>query len=275
MLLMVLAAPLPAQWVPLHVHDFETAMDPWTHTNGQAFPYGWGRQTSAIHPGWVPPNPGGWCLWIDSDATGQAGTADTAKSPAIPGDSCNPFKVKWGMGYEDFYSGTDFMQMLYRLRNDGQWQPWAVGRSYYADIVKADSLLVAQPAESLQVAFYYSDEGTWAGWACVDNIEITGFITGVEGDPTGTPEQPSFILRPSRPNPVRETATLSFVLSRDGPYSFTVYNISGQKIGMINGRGSAGHNEAVWNTRDVCNGVYLYRLATESGTAGGKLVVAR
>lgn len=276
-ILMTLATSLPAQLVPLHVQDFEAAMEPWTHTNGQAFPYGWDRQPATLHPGWAPPNSGGWCLWIDSDATGEIGTSDFAVSPPIATTDYNPLRIRWGIVYEDFYNpGADYCLMQSRTHEGGNWGGWAAGKIYQADVQKTDSIALIGSCDSIQIRFFYTDGDVLpCAWAAIDNIEVTGFYTGVEGNPTGMPDQPCLILRPIRPNPVKDAATFSFDLSRAGPYSLMVYNISGQKIGKINGCGSSGHNEAVWNTKGAINGVYLYRLSTESGTAAGKLVVAR
>lgn len=272
---MILAMPLSAQWLPLHSQAFEDSAASWTHSNGQPFPYGWGRQASGLHPGWAPPNAGGWCLWIDSDATGQAGTADTAFSPAVPGDSCDPVKIRWGIGYDDYYSGADFMRMLYRINTGGIWQSWAIGKSYTADAVRDDSVMIAQQVESLQVAFYYSDGGTWAGWAAVDNVEVSGFVTGVAGEP-GPSAGPAVGLTVScRPNPARDRVVFSFRLPGACPYEIRVYDISGHLAAVVGGAGENGLNQTVLWTGGLSPGVYLYRVASWEGSAAGRMAVLR
>ncbi len=254
---MILAHSLPAQWALLHYQDFEPAMAPWTHSNGQPFPYGWGRQASTRRPGWAPPNSGNWCLWIDSDATGQAGTSDTAMSPPILADDCNPIKIKWGIGYDDFYYGADFVRMLYRLRDTVQWQPWTAGKSYAVDTVKTDSLTIAQQAESLQVAFYYTDAGTWAGWAAIDNVEVSGIFTGVSGRPTPLAADESGIQISISPNPVRGRAAIDAILPRDGNYATMIYNAAGQRVFTANCQGRAGHNRLYYDASLAGPGINL------------------
>ncbi|MRR09075.1 hypothetical protein EG831_03090, partial [bacterium] len=164
----------PKAWMTLHTQDFETAMAPWTHTNGQAFPNGWDRQNSALHSTWTPPAAGSWSLWIDSDAAGSgASQADTAMSPAVATPSMDTIKFVWGHSF-NYYSAADLYQVLHRTFSTGAWSAWIVDRSYTADLTPVwDSVTITDEVDSIQLGFYY--QGAYGWYTAVDNVTITGF----------------------------------------------------------------------------------------------------
>ena len=272
--------PLPAQWVPLHIQDFETTMAPWTHSNGQAFPFGWGRQAATIHPGWAPPNPGSWCLWIDSDATGEIGTSDFAVSPPITATGYYPLRVRWGIGYDDFYNpGVDYCQMQYRIHTSGTWCSWAAGRTYQTDALKQDSIDITGPCDSVQLRFFYTDGDVMpCAWAAIDNVDVFGSYTGVEGQPAEPAAPEAVSLSQICPNPFRQSTIISYQHPRAGQVSLKVYNIAGQLVRtLVNGTRPAGAQQARWDGRDdrdrkIAAGVYVCRLDAEGTNATRKLV---
>ena len=102
---------------------------------------------------------------------------------------------------------------------------------------------------------------------------------GVAGNPV-TPTAHKFSLNQNRPNPVNKVAELSFTLPKSGNYSLKIYNIAGQVIKTLDGKGTAGQNTITWNGMDnggrkVANGVYLYNLNAFGNSATKKLVVVR
>ena len=97
--------------------------------------------------------------------------------------------------------------------------------------------------------------------------------SGVAGKP-GTVVQP-FVLNQNRPNPVSGNTAISFSLPRAGDYSLKVYNVAGQVVSIVNGRGDAGNNTVNWNSRAVSNGVYFYQLNAAGSTAVKKMVVIK
>jgi len=111
-------------------------------------------------------------------------------------------------------------------------------------------------------------------------VNTTDWIpSGVEGTPTGA-TAPKFSLNQNRPNPVNKLAELSFTLPKSGNYSLKIYNIAGQMIRTLDGKGVAGQNTVTWNGLDnsgckVANGVYLYTLNAFGNSATKKLVVVR
>ena len=103
----------------------------------------------------------------------------------------------------------------------------------------------------------------------------TSEYTGVEGKPTELAKPAIFALLPNFPNPVSSRTTLSFNLPKAGEYSLKVYNIAGQMVDRIGGRGQAGPNSVSWNASKSGAGVYFYRLSSGGQSATGKLVVVK
>lgn len=110
-------------------------------------------------------------------------------------------------------------------------------------------------------------------------VDTKWWPLGVTGQPQTTPVH-SFALSNSRPNPVKGNAEISFSLPKSGNYSITIYNIVGQPVKVLEGKGNVGVNKVSWNSCDnnghkVSNGVYLYTLKALGNSATKKLVVVR
>jgi len=125
--------------------------------------------------------------------------------------------------------------------------------------------------------------GTTSAWSDVYTFTYGGTSIdstfGVTGQPQDKPSC-SFALSQSRPNPVKGNAEIAFNLPKSGNYSVTIYNIVGQPVRVLEGKGNAGVNKISWNScdnngRKVSNGVYLYTLKALGNTATKKLVVVR
>ncbi|MCU0608125.1 MAG: T9SS type A sorting domain-containing protein, partial [Candidatus Edwardsbacteria bacterium] len=103
--------------------------------------------------------------------------------------------------------------------------------------------------------------------------------SGVTGNPT-KPVSYGFALSQSRPNPARVRAQVSFSLRNAGDYTMKVYNIAGQVVKSVSGRGVsgrgvAGPNSLTLNTGELSNGVYFYQLSAGGRNATRKLTVIR
>ncbi len=84
-----------------------------------------------------------------------------------------------------------------------------------------------------------------------------------------------FALNRNFPNPVSDKTAISFSLPKAGNYSLKVYNVAGQVVSTITGRGNAGSNSVNWNSRGVSNGVYFYQLNAAGNTATRKMIVVK
>ena len=104
-------------------------------------------------------------------------------------------------------------------------------------------------------------------------------LFGIEGTPIEKVTY-KFALKQNRPNPVNNLAELSFTLPRSGNYSLKIYNIAGQVIRTLDGKGNAGQNTVTWNGLDnggrkAANGVYLYNLQAFGNSATKKMIILR
>lgn len=125
--------------------------------------------------------------------------------------------------------------------------------------------------------------GEMSPWSEVFDFEYVGTLTsnttdwvnpsGVTGNLVSVTHP--FALNQNRPNPVNGNTAISFSLPKAGEYSLKVYNVAGQVVNTINGRGAAGMNTVNWNSKGVSNGVYFYQLSADNKTATKKLVVVK
>lgn len=78
------------------------------------------------------------------------------------------------------------------------------------------------------------------------------------------------------PNPFREQTTISYTLSKTGYVTLTILDNMGRVVGVpVDGKMETGSHNIVFNSRNLANGVYFYRLQTETGTAGGTITLLR
>jgi hypothetical protein len=99
-------------------------------------------------------------------------------------------------------------------------------------------------------------------------------VNGVEG---GRPNNAAsiFTLKQNYPNPVSGNTAINFNLPKAGDYSLNIYNVAGQLVKSYRGVGNAGSNSVSWNTKNVSNGVYVYKLVSGKNSATKKLVVLK
>ncbi len=168
----------PKAWINLGTWDFEgNVLAPWTHTNGQNYPQGWGTNIYNYNGAtWVAPNAGAYSLWIDDDDAGSGfAMRDTAKAPVVATLGYSAIKIKWGMAFNDI-STNERLEVLHRTFATGAWSAWTVDRMWNADIATCWDSLMFDPfnAESLALAIHYYDGGSWAWYGVFDNITIDG-----------------------------------------------------------------------------------------------------
>ena len=161
--------------------NFETGDQGWTHTNGQAFPAGWGVQASGLHSGYIPPVAGDSSMWIDSDAAGSGATVkDTALSPIVA-TFPSLISLKYGVGF-DGGSGSYANDLYVGIKtfSGGAWNA-PIELKHYANgttFTGWDSVDVSSynTSDSIQVYFYFDDGATWAYYASFDNVELVAAL---------------------------------------------------------------------------------------------------
>ncbi len=79
------------------------------------------------------------------------------------------------------------------------------------------------------------------------------------------------------PNPFSQSTIISFDLPSYSIVSLKIMNALGKEAGtvMSEERLSAGHHEFQWNANELPNGVYFYRLTTDSFSEIKKLILLR
>jgi hypothetical protein len=157
------------------VWDFETGWQDWTHTNGMAFPAGWGVEAATTHSSL--PDAGDSTMWVDSDAGGSGfWIQDSALSPVCTPNSGMDW-LKYGF-YNYGGSGSYVNELHVGIKHStgGVWT--ATELALYPSGMTSgpawDSVDVSAyaSADFVQVYFYFDDLNTWGYYAGFDNVSI-------------------------------------------------------------------------------------------------------
>lgn len=92
----------------------------------------------------------------------------------------------------------------------------------------------------------------------------------------GSTESAKVELYPNYPNPFQGATTIEFHLPEPMPVVVSVYNIVGQRVGqLMNGEGTSGQNDLVWDASEMPSGIYIVRLETPSATHTRKMTLIK
>jgi hypothetical protein len=100
-------------------------------------------------------------------------------------------------------------------------------------------------------------------------------VTDVGNDPVAA----SIALSLSCTNPLKRGATIAFAIPQPGKVSVEVFDVAGRRVRILqDGELSRGQHELRWNGlsntgKSLASGLYLARLATQTGAVTRKLVV--
>ncbi len=84
-------------------------------------------------------------------------------------------------------------------------------------------------------------------------------VTSIQTNTAALPN--SFVLNQNYPNPFNASTKISFDLYTSGRVGITVYNVNGQRVGVLkSGYFKAGHHEFIWNPLNLASGMYLIRM---------------
>ncbi len=109
-------------------------------------------------------------------------------------------------------------------------------------------------------------------------------LVGITPPFTEVPETNSSALKPVveqksvkvYPNPFNAITKISYELSSSGNVTVEIFNISGQKVGVLyNGFQSAGIKSFVWNAESKGSGMYFYRISTKYSFATGEIILIK
>ena len=81
---------------------------------------------------------------------------------------------------------------------------------------------------------------------------------------------------PDVPNPFNPLTTIAYDLPKASAVTFTVYNVTGQKVAtLMSARQQAGRHTVVWDASAFANGVYLYRLEAGEFVATKRMLLLK
>lgn len=121
-------------------------------------------------------------------------------------------------------------------------------------------------------------EGFW-----LPNIGVPTSVDELPSDPTPASEAVRFVnaFSASRPNPFRETTSISFSVADPSPIELVIYDVSGRLVRTLVHRSfTAGRYQVSWDGRDekddaLANGIYFARLTIGSWSAARTLMRLR
>ena len=107
-----------------------------------------------------------------------------------------------------------------------------------------------------------------------DFTPATLIITGVKSNPVTAPTV--FALGQNFPNPFNPSTMIPFSLPASGHVVLKIYNLNGEEVAVLIDRQlAAGRHELRWESGELKNGVYFYRLQMGTLSQTRKLVVMR
>lgn len=95
------------------------------------------------------------------------------------------------------------------------------------------------------------------------------------------PASPAALTVAAHPNPFNPTTTITFTTPQDGPVSVALYDARGRLVRTLADRAMAAGRQAInWDGRGddgqvAAAGMYVVRVTTPAGAAGGKVVMAK
>lgn len=99
---------------------------------------------------------------------------------------------------------------------------------------------------------------------------------GMEISAAGSTGPAKVELHPNYPNPFQGATTIEFHLPEPMPVVVSVYNIVGQRVGqLMDGEGTSGQNDIVWDASEMPSGIYIVRLETPSATLTRKMTLIK
>lgn len=98
---------------------------------------------------------------------------------------------------------------------------------------------------------------------------------------TVEPAPGQFFVEQNVPNPFNPMTTITFINTSDRKVKIEIYDILGRKVRvLVDEFFSAGTHSVIWKSRDdnghtVSNGIYLYRVITDSHIITRKMVLLK
>ncbi|MCK4311666.1 MAG: T9SS type A sorting domain-containing protein [Candidatus Cloacimonetes bacterium] len=238
--------------------------------------------------------------WIETTPVTQFYTEDNMTSHtnhSFTGNVDNPLPVTLSTFYAIYSNGTP--TIYWTTESEEENEGWNIYRGENADALENNETIHVNPSlipgagTTQQVTNYqYEDEHPVdAGstyWYWLESVDFSGlteihpptYLTIPSGDP---PPIPKFYgLYQNYPNPFNPNTEISFVLEEDSEVELTIYNIRGRKIRRLF-KDNVRKDEVVkvvWDSEDangkqLCSGIYLYELKSESFSEIRKMILLK
>ncbi len=214
-------------------------------------------------------------FYINSERSGQFGTASLERDYNTPGSSLNIGGLPVMIDSTLYLNGMlDEIRIWNVERSASQIQSCMNDPLNEAYCLTPDSGLVLyycfDELENLGVGeddlvddirdlSYYENHGDIIGDA---NLAIADIIMHVDPEPADVPI--AFKLLQNYPNPFNASTTIRFELSQKSPVRLSIYNVLGEEIEtLIDDVMDQGIHDIVWNAERYSSGIYFSRLQTE------------
>ena len=105
------------------------------------------------------------------------------------------------------------------------------------------------------------------------SLGLHALETGIEEDPF---LPPSVFMNSPTPNPFSSSVSISFTLPNGSGTELAVYDVSGRLVvTLVEESMEAGEHSVVFDGTDLSEGIYLFRLTTETATCTERSVLIR
>ncbi len=142
------------------------------------------------------------------------------------------------------------------------------------DTTIVDEVTFGAQTTDLSTGRYPNGTGSFVLMNPTFAAENTPGITGVDDSNYEQPD--NFMLNQNYPNPFNPSTTISFSIPVEGMVSLKIFNLIGQEVAvLVNENLSAGNYSHKWNAKDQANGIYFYRLVTDSYSETKKMVLLK
>jgi hypothetical protein len=205
----------------------------------------------------------------------------------IPQDTVMFNSLAVELAYFNAISRQGSAELSWRTESETGCRNWEIHRSARASFGYVPiGEVPGHGTTNLPHDYTYVDDGVLPDgiyWyrLCEVNLDGTRSYYGPVSMDLTSNRRFTFGLGRIRPNPCRQTATISCQLPQSGPASLKIYNILGQEIAtLFDKHHEAGSFAAKWEGKDnrgrpVPNGVYYCRLVSGGSASCNKIIVVR
>jgi len=122
--------------------------------------------------------------------------------------------------------------------------------------------------------WWNSSNLSWANPGIWGYAQLSDGGTGVKGGSPSIANQ--YRLNQNYPNPFNPSTEISFSLAKSEKVKLTVYNLLGKEVAvLVNGTRNAGSQSVTFDAKNLCSGVYFYKLEAGSTVLSKKMLLLK